>query len=617
MGSIYWPDAYLQKRREAEEAIALLRPGQRVFLGSSCGEPQSLVKTLFKRCSVFSDLEIVRLMSLESIPLCIRAQESESISIRTFYLGSAKTSSLDENKRFIVPINLSSIPRLFLTRRLPIHVALIQVSPPDDFGWMSLGISVDITLAAAHSADMVIAQVNSRMPRVLGHSFIHVNEVDIIVEHDEDLLTLNHVSTSPVTELIGQYAAKLIDNGSTLQISPGAAMESLLKSLSDKNDLGIHTHFLSDGIMNLVSQGVITNRFKEINQRQCVASAAIGSPNLYEFINDNPGVAFFPSDYVNNPSVIAQHSKMVSINDILTVDLTGQAAADALPVNHFTGISGIMDFIRGSRLAAKGKSILLLPSTCEQGTMSRIVPAIMDTAVVIPRGDIHYVVTEFGLVNLFGKTLEERAMALISIAHPDFRDELFRQAQKRGLIGPSRTIGDSLCGIYPLKLEEIRVVDGENVLFRPAKPIDLRLIQEHFYTLNNKDVMNRFLYQKSSFTQRDVASLCKVDYVKNLTIVAVIGEVGYEQIIAIGCYQLEQASNLAEVSFSVLKKWQKKGLGRIIQNKLAEAAREQGIQGLVAYLSPKNTSMIKLFNSLPYKVSSELEPHLVILKSFF
>jgi GNAT superfamily N-acetyltransferase len=365
--------------------------------------------------------------------------------------------------------------------------------------------------------------------------------------------------------------------------------------------------------MHLVSQGVITNRLKEINQGQCVASAAIGSHNLYEFINDNPGVAFFPSDYVNNPSIISQHSRMVSINDVLCVDLTGQAAADVLPVNHFTGVSGIMDFVRGSSLADKGKSILMLPSTNDQQTTSRILLSLGETAVVIPRGDIHYVVTEYGLVNLFGKTLEERAIALISIAHPDFRDELFSQAKEAGLIGPERTVGESLYGVYPLKLEKVKIINGEKVLIRPAKPVDDKLIREHFYTLDDKDVVNRFLFQKIRFTRKDVTPLCRVDYVKNMTIVAVIGEVGYERIVAIGCYQLEPASNLAELSFSVLKDWQRKGLGSIIQSKLAETARENGIKGLVAYVSSKNTGMIKLFNSLPYKVSVKLDSDLAIM----
>lgn len=613
MPSLYWPDAYLVKRRCPKEAVSLLRAGQRVFVGSSCGEPQALVTALFTQCPVVADLEIVRLMSLESQPLSLKSKEREPFSLRTFYLGSAQPPGLHEKKRSIVPINLSAIPRLFLSRRLPVHAALIQVSPPDDFGWMSLGISVDITLAAARSADMVIAQVNSRMPRVLGRSFIHVNEVDIIVEQDEDLLRPERLPGSEVAELIGSHAAKLIEDGSTLQISLGAALDSLLKAISTKNDLGLHTHFLSDGIMHLVSQGVITNRLKEINQGQCVASAAIGSHNLYEFINDNPGVAFFPSDYVNNPSIISQHSRMVSINDVLCVDLTGQAAADVLPVNHFTGVSGIMDFVRGSSLADKGKSILMLPSTNDQQTTSRILLSLGETAVVIPRGDIHYVVTEYGLVNLFGKTLEERAIALISIAHPDFRDELFSQAKEAGLIGPERTVGESLYGVYPLKLEKVKIINGEKVLIRPAKPVDDKLIQEHFYTLDDKDVVNRFLFQKIRFTRKDVTPLCRVDYVKNMTIVAVIGEVGYERIVAIGCYQLEPASNLAELSFSVLKDWQQKGLGSIIQSKLAETARENGIKGLVAYVSSKNTGMIKLFNSLPYKVSVKLDSDLAIM----
>ena len=493
MPSLYWPDAYLVKRRRPEQAVSLLRSGQRVFVGSSCGEPQALVTALFTKCPVVADLEIVRLMSMESQPLSLKAKESEPFSLRTFYLGSAQPPGLHEKKRFVVPINLSAIPRLFLSRRLPIHAALIQVSPPDDFGWMSLGISVDITLAAARSADMVIAQVNSRMPRVLGRSFIHVNEVDIIVEQDEDLLCPEHLPSSEVAELIGKHAAKLIEDGSTLQISLGAALDSLLKAISTKNDLGVHTHFLSDGIMHLVSQGVITNRLKEINQGQCVASAAIGSHNLYEFINDNPGVAFFPSDYVNNPSIIAQHSRMVSINDVLSVDLTGQAAADALPVNHFTGVSGIMDFVRGSRLADKGKSILMLPSTND----------------------------------------------------------------RRPKAGSSLAWGTLLWS-----------------------------------------------------SPEGTSTMWSLNTVWSIS-------VGYERVVAIGCYQLEPATNLAELSFSVLKDWQRKGLGRIIQFKLAQTARENGIQGLVAYLSSKNTGMIKLFNSLPYKVNVKLDSDLAIMTAYF
>lgn len=615
----YWPDEYQAKKRTAAEAIEMLRPGQRVFIGSSCGEPQALVRELSARCTFFADIEIVRLLSLETLPLSLMAAQTDcrNISVRSFYLGSAKPKRLSENKRFMTPINLSSVPRLFKSRRLPIHAAMVQVSPPDDFGWMSLGISVDVTMAAVQSADFVIAQVNPNMPRVLGRSFIHADDVDIFVEHEEDLLTVGRVPDFESAHLIGQHVAKLIDDGSTLQLSLGATPQSTLMALENKNDLGVHTQFMTNGILKLVSMGVINNRKKGINEGKCVASGAMGSKNLYEFLNDNPGVSFFPSDYVNDPTIIAQNNKMVSINVAMAMDLTGQTAADAMHYNHFSGVTGTIDFVRGAAMSPEGKSILLLPSTTMDGENSRIIPVLENTAVVVPRGDVHYVATEFGLVNLFGKTLEERAMALISISHPDFREELFDQAKEIGLVGGTRTLAESLHGVYPLRLEEIRDFAGERVLFRPAMPVDGRLIQEHFYNMDHDDVVKRFMQEKTIFGRTDVAGLYEVDYVKDLTIVAVIGEIGFEKVIALGGYYLNPATNIAEVAFSVSSDWQRRGLSRIILNKLAAAARDNGISGLMALTTPRNQGMIKLFKKLPYNVTSTFDEDMMILVARF
>ena len=619
MSVIYWPDEYLSKRKTASEAVHLLRPGQRVFIGSSCGEPQCLVRELAAQSSCFSDLEIVRLLSLESLPLSLMAVETDcqNLYVRSFYLGSAKPRSLSVNKRFITPINLSAVPKLFKSRRLPIHAALVQLSPPDDFGWMSLGISVDVTRAAVKSADLVIAQVNPNMPRVMGDSFVHVNDVDVFVECEEDLLTISKPPEFESAHLIGRHVAKLVDDGSTLQLSLGATPQSILFALADKNDLGVHTQFMTDGIMTLVSRGVINNSKKGLNEGKCVASGAIGSKNLYEFLNDNPGIAFYPSDYVNDPSIISQHQKMVSVNVIMAMDLTGQAAADALPYNHFSGVTGTMDFVRGAAQSENGKSILMLPSTTMDGKSSRIVPSLENMAVVIPRGDVHYVATEYGLVNLFGKTLEERAMAMISVAHPDFRDELFDHAKEAGLIGASRTLADSLFGVYPLRLEEEREYREQKVLFRPARPVDGRLIQEHFYNMDHGDVISRFMHEKTRFGRSDVAGMYEVDYKKDLTIVAVIGDVGFEKVIAIGGYYLDPATNMAEVAYSVDKDWQRLGLSGVIQSKLAQAARDNGISGFVAYTVPSNQSMIKLFNKMPYKVRSTFDGDMIALKAKF
>jgi acyl-CoA hydrolase/GNAT superfamily N-acetyltransferase len=615
----YWADKYVENRRSARDAMYSIKPGQRVFIGSSCGEPQHLVRVLSDASDIFKDIEINRLLALETAPLTLIADKTKGqiLNIRSFYLGSARTSAIARDKRFITPINLSAVPRLFKSRLLPIHVALIQVSPPDDFGWMSLGVSVDITMAAALSADLVIAQVNSQMPRVLGRSFIHVNDVDIFVEYDEPLLTIGETPESEAANDIGRLIARLIEDGSTIDIGLGATSQAILLGLANKNDLGIHTQYMTDDIMRLFSTGVITNRKKGFNEGKMVASSAIGTADLYEFLNDNPAIEFHPSDYVNDPTIIARHNKMVSMSVALAMDLTGQVAADALPYNHFSGINGMLDFMRAAVHSPGGKSILMIRATRAKGDKSSIVPLLDDTAVVVPRGDVHYVVTEYGAVNLFGKSLQERAMAMISIAHPDFRDELFFEAKNMGLLSVERTLSESIHGVYPIQLEETIEIDGEQLTVRPAKPVDERRIQEHFYNLDKRDVIARFFHEKNSFVHDEVEGVSLIDYVNDLTIVAVIGEFGFGTVVGIGECLLDPASNVAEVAFSISKPFQNKGLGKILLEKLAAAARDNGIAGLIAYTSPRNKGMIKLFKSLPYKIDSFFEGELLTLKCMF
>jgi acyl-CoA hydrolase/GNAT superfamily N-acetyltransferase len=617
--STYWADKYVENKKSAIDAIKLIKPGKRVFIGSSCGEPQHLVRVLSEYSENFTDLEIVRLLTLETTPLTLIANKtkSQSLNIRSFYLGSAKTQGLARNMRFITPINLSAIPRLFKSRLLPIHVALIQVSPPDDFGWMSLGVSVDITYAAASSADFVIAQVNPKMPRVLGRSFIHVNDVDVFVEKEEELLTIGALPDLESANKIAGHIARLVSDGSTIQLSLGVTPGAVLLAFSDKNDLGIHTQYLTDSVMHLFSKGVITNRKKGFNEGKMVASSAIGSRNLYDFMHDNPAIEFHPSDYVHDPGIIARHSRMVALNVAMTMDLTGQVAADALPYNHFSGVTGMVDFMRGASQAEGGKSILMITSTTSNGKKSRIVPLLTDTAIVLPRGDVHYVVSEFGAVNLFGKSIQERAMALISIAHPDFREQLFHNAKRLGLLGAEQTLKESIHGVYPAKLEETFMIDGESVTVRPAKPVDVRRIQEHFYGLDKSDIASRFFHEKTRFVSDEIGNVSQVDYINDLTMVAIVGEFGFGRVIAVGEYLLEPGKNMAEVAFSVSGDYQGKRLGKILLRKLSEAARENGIGGLFAYTSPGNQGMIKLFNSLPYKIRTAFEEDMVVLSCRF
>lgn len=621
--SQHWADSYVERMVSSKEAIEKIHSGQRVFIGSGCGEPQELVRALTSRADQFSGLEILRLLTQETISFAAIADRTKdtSLNIRSIYLGATKSEAIAKHRRFITPMNMSDVPSLFTTRLMPINVAVIQVSPPDDFGWMSLGISVDVTLAATRAAELVIAQVNPKMPRVMGQSFIHVNHVDLFVEYEEDLLAIPYSrAASEVDQLIGQHIARVIEDGSTLQIGLDAASQATLQALSDKEDLGVHSQFLTDDIMHLYARGNITNQKKGFNDGKMVASMAVGSLDLYEFLNDNPAVDFHPSDYVNDPFVISRNNRMVSLNVAHTVDLTGQMSAEAAATTRFAGISGIPDFVRGAKRSPGGKSILMIKSTSTNpdGTLrSNIVPYLSDLVVVVPRGDVHYVASEYGIVNLFGKSLQERVIALISIAHPDFREELFGAAKELGLIGSERSLGEAVKAIYPVKLEETVNLGGEKVFIRPSKPVDERRIQEHYYNLPREDVLSRFFCQKSHFTRADVEVRSQTDYVNALSLVAVTGEFGFGRIVGVAESMRLHNSNMAEVAFSVSTDFQGKGLGKLFLRKLAEAARESGLAGLMAFTSPSNQGMIRLFQTLPYKVNKRLEDGDLVLDCRF
>ena len=610
----YWADDYIKKKKEVHDAIQMIKSGQRVFIGSYCGEPQHLVKGFAEGSGRLSDIEIIRLMSTETTSLTMIANKTrdQRLTIRSIYLGSAKSENLAKNMRFYTPMNLSEVPRLFKKRLIPINVALIQVRPPDDFGWMSLGVSVDVTMAAAQSADIVIAQVNSRMPMVLGQSFIHVNDVDAIVEYNEDLWTISSVPIPQRADMIGKHIARLIEDGSTLQIGLDTASQATSLALSEKNNLGIHSQFLTVDMMRLYSMGVINNKMKGFNNGKMVAGCAVGTKNLYEFLDLNPAVDFYPFDYINDIDIISRHNKMVSMNVAQYIDLAGQVSCDALEYNLYAGVSGIPDFVRGSNRSKDGKSIIMINATAKDNTESRIVPMLNNTIVTIPREDIRWVVTEFGVANLYGKSIQERALAIISIAHPDFREKLLFEAKKLGMVGSERTLGESVRGVYPVRFEETIKIAGEKVLFRPAKTVDERRIQEHFYQLEKVDVISRFFHEKSRFVRQEVQGMFQVDYIHNMTIIALVGESGFEKVVGVGSYYFESADNMAEIAFSVSKEYQGKGLGKILIRKLAEAARENGILGLFAVTVPGNKSMIKLFRKLPFKIRSVLGDDLML-----
>ena len=426
-----WPSIYRNKITTPEKAVEYIKSGNRIIIGSGCAEPQVLVKALN---SIAPKLRGVEIISLLTTGIAGYTDEEYHGIFRhnAFFVGANTRNAVNEGRADFTPIFLSEIPRQFKLGLLPVDVALIQVSPPDEHGFCSFGISVDIVKPAAENAKFVLAEVNDRMPRVLGDSFIHVRKFTAVVESSDPILTLPRTESTDVQMKIGKNVADLIEDCSTLQMGIGGIPDAVLSLLGNKKDLGIHTEMFSDGVIELVEKGVINNEKKTLHPGKIISSFIMGNKELYDYINNNPMIELHPSDYTNDPFIISQNNKMVAINSALEIDITGQVCADTIGPRQYSGIGGQVDFIRGAARSEGGKPIIAIPSTAKNGKISRIVPRFdTGTAVVTSRGDVHWIVTEYGAVNLHGKSLRERAKALISIAHPDFREMLEKEARER------------------------------------------------------------------------------------------------------------------------------------------------------------------------------------------
>jgi 4-hydroxybutyrate CoA-transferase len=427
-------ESYSQKLMSAEEAVSVVRSGDRVYIHSGCAEPELLVRALISRKDELRNVEVIHLLTLGNADYVMPEMEGH-FRHNAFFIGSNVREAVNSGRADFTPIFLSEISSLFTSGQLPIDVCLIQVSPPDAHGYCSFGVAVECTQTAAQVARTVIAEVNPRMPRVLGDSFIHLSKIDFVVESDSPLLELPPSPITPVQREIGKRIAELIQDGATLQMGIGGIPDSVLSFLGTHRDLGIHTEMFSDRIIPLVESGVITGERKTLHRGKIVASFVLGSSRLFKFIDNNPVIEFHSSEFVNDPFVISQNANMVAINSALQVDLTGQVCSDSMGNYFYSGIGGQLDFIRGAARSKGGKPIIALPSTAREGTVSRIVPNLYPGAgVVTSRGDVHYVVTEHGVAYLHGKSIRERAEALIQVAHPEFREELYRFAFEQAFL---------------------------------------------------------------------------------------------------------------------------------------------------------------------------------------
>lgn len=605
-----WKSTYREKTARADEILrGILRDGNRIYIGSGCGEPQHLVRTLIELLPGYRDLELVQNLSFGSLPLDWKAYK-DNARLKTFFLGPRSRGAVNSGLADYIPIFFSSIPGLLREEPLwNLDIALIQVTPPDEHGFCSVGISVGTAKGAAESARIVVAQVNSNMPRTLGDSFLHISRINHFVEHDEPLLEVIFRERSAVAERIAKYVSILVEDGSTIQVGIGRIPSSVLRYLEDKKHLGIHTEILTDSHLHLIRKGVVTGLKKTVHQGKIVASFCMGSVDLYDFVNNNPEVELYPIDYVNNSKLISQHERMTAINSALEIDLTGQICADSIGHKVYSGIGGYVDFMHGASSADKGKTIIVLPSTSPDGRKSRIVSHLTHGAgVVSSRSTVRYIVTEFGIAYLHGKTIRERALALINIAHPRFRERLLQEAKHLHYVYEDQILPPIYEPLYPGQWETHQVFPpSHTVFFRPIKPTDERALQEFFYSLPDQDVYYRFLSAMKVFPHRNTQAMCNIDYEHEMAIVGVTGEIGNETIIAVGRYILDQKTNYAEVDFAVAAGWQQKGIGTFLLHYLCEIARTKGITGFIAYVLTSNKRMLSVFNSVGFVVHSVLD----------
>lgn len=603
-----WKERYKDKIGTAAAAMKLIKSGDSIFIGTGCGQPQHLVNALVEHSGHLYDAHIIGLLTVGAAPYADE-RFREKFKMNSFFIADNVRDALKKGIGDYTPIFLSEIPHEFETGRIPIDVALISVTEPDAGGLCSLGVSVDIVKSAAANAKYVVAQVNRKMPRTFGDSFVHISTIDMLVAHDEEIVEIPVPEPDETLRRIGQNVARLIEDGSTIECGIGRIPQALAEFLKDKKDLGIHTEMFSDWIIDLIECGAVTGAKKTLNRGKVVASFCMGSKRLYEYINNNPFFEFYPTEYVNDPYIISQHEKMAGINVGLEIDLTGQVCSDSLGYEFYSGIGGQVDFIRGASRSRGGKAIIAMPSTAKNGEVSRIVPHLTEGAgVVTTRGDVHYVVTEYGIAYLHGKSIRERVLALVNIAHPKFRAGLIQAAKAQKYVYQDQIEPDTEGVVYPAELEHSDTLrDGTEIFFRPVKPTDETALSEMLYSLSKESVQTRYFTHTMRFPHKDVQQITNIDYRQNLCIVGTVPSASEERIVAIAQYFLDPKTQAAEVAFIVQDEWQRKGMGTFLLDYLTQIARKRGVKRFYAKVLPKNRAMLTVFHNSGYKVNTEFD----------
>ena len=613
---------YPEKFPPEEQIFSHIHRGDRIFIGTGCGEPQSLVRAMIRYVethpTAFFDAEVLHVWTLGIAPYTDEKFRRQ-FRHNSFFVGNNTRDAVNAGVADYTPIFLSKVPDLFRRGLVPIDVALIQTSPPDDHGYMSLGVSVDIVKAATEKASLVIAQVNSNMPRVHGDGFIHIEDVDFIIPCDEPILEYVSEADTDSAQQIGKYVSTLVQDGETIQVGYGSIPNSIMSNLYGKKHLGVHSELLGDGIVDLMKKRVIDNSRKTINRGKTVAAFSMGKKETYEYIHDNPAIEFRTIDYTNNPLVIAQHDNITAINAALEIDLTGQATAESIGSFFYSGIGGQADFMRGAVLARNGKAILALPSTAEGGKISRIVPFLKEGAgVTLHRGDLHYVVTEYGIAYLHGKNIRERAMELISIAHPAFRPWLMEEAKKRNVVYKDQAFIPGKRGEYPESLEASRTTrTGMEIFLRPVKISDEPLLKDFFYSLSDQSLYRRFISVRKDMPHERLQEFVIIDYTKSTVILATVPEGEKEKVVGVGQYGIDEATHTAEVGFAVRDDCQNQGIGSELLSYLTYLAKRQGLLGFFAEVLAENRPMLHLFHKMGFDLQQRREEGIYELTMMF
>ncbi len=581
----------------AEEAVAKIKNGSRIFIGTGCGEPQHLIRSMVNNARL-QDVMVYQMLSSTLAEYLDDPGFLHRFALKLFFISAKMRKAAFEGKIDYIPAYLSHIPRLFESHCIGLDVALVQVSPPDRNGFCSLGVSVDITRSGMSAAPLVIAQVNPRMPRTWGDGIVHIDEVDYLVPFEEPLVEFIPLpKNTEIAARIGYYVSQLVDDGATLQIGFGHLPYALLSSLAGKKDLGVHTQLITDAFLPLLQKKVITNRRKTLLEGRVVASLCMGSEQLYRYVDNNPQFYFRSSEYVNDPGVIARNDNLVSISSALEVDLTGQVCSDSMGHMFYSGIGDQVDFLRGSSMSKGGFSIIALPSTARDGRVSRIVSSLSEGAgVATTRGDVNFVVTEYGIAELRGKSIYQRVMELAQIAHPKFREDLITSAKRHHYIFSDQLppVQDDLLFLEGYKTRHV-LPNGKTVEFRPLLPSDEFEYRNFFYSLKEETIYLRFFYKMRIFSH-EVAQQqwASVDYHQNISLIGLVRKGGNQEIVAIGSYA-DEGDGRAEVAFVVREDCQGMGIASHLLPQLELVARENGFSGFTATILLENEAMLQVF----------------------